>query len=82
MSIDIGAEGKRGVSGSGGEQDISALPSSSPLSSGLANFWDSILLSIVSIVAASIAAYFTIRYLLKRKADSLNLDKRELKVLT
>jgi uncharacterized membrane protein YdjX (TVP38/TMEM64 family) len=43
-------------------------------------FLGSILESIVSIVAASIAAYFIIRYLLKRKADSLNLDKRELEV--
>ena len=68
----------------GNGEDIS---SSSPLQSsssntamplGLDNFWDSILVSIISI-AASIAAYFIIRHLLKRTADSLNLDKRELK---
>ena len=40
--------------------------------------WDSIVVSIISI-AASITAYFIIKYLLKRTADSLNLDKRELK---
>jgi hypothetical protein len=44
-------------------------------------FWDGILVSIISI-AASIAAYFVIKYLLKRTADSLNLDKRELKGIT
>jgi small-conductance mechanosensitive channel len=68
----------------GNGEDIS---SSSPLQSsssntamplGLDNFWDSILVSIISI-AASVAAYFVIRYLLKRTADSLNLDTRELK---
>jgi small-conductance mechanosensitive channel len=68
----------------GNGEDIS---SSSPLQSsssntamplGLDNFWDSTLVSIISIVV-SIAAYFVIRYLLKRTADSLNLDRRELK---
>jgi small-conductance mechanosensitive channel len=83
MSIDLGGEGDSGDSGgdggSGGGQDSSGLSSPPyPLHSGLVNFWDSILVSIISI-AASIAVYFIIRHLLKRTADSLNLDKRELK---
>jgi small-conductance mechanosensitive channel len=85
MSIGLGGEGDSGDSsgdggsgGSGGGHDSSGLSSPYPLHSGLVNFWDSILVSIISITA-SIAVYFIIRHLLKRTADSLNLDKRELK---
>jgi small-conductance mechanosensitive channel len=80
MSIDLGGESDNGDSSGdiGGGQDSSGISSPYPLHPGLANFWDSILVSVISI-AASIAAYFIIRHLLKRTADSLNLDKRELK---
>jgi hypothetical protein len=79
MSVGIEGQGEgNGNDANVGGQDISALSSSSPLPLGLVNFWDSILVSIISI-AASIAAYFIIKHLLKRTADSLNLDKRELK---
>ena len=73
-----------GQSESGGD-DSSSLPTSSSqpgsntaISLGSANFWDSLLISVISIIA-SIVAYFLIRYLLKKMADSLGLDKRELK---
>jgi small-conductance mechanosensitive channel len=64
---------------SSGERDFSAGHSgSSPFSLGMTNFWDSVLISMISI-AASIVAFFLIRFLLKKMADSLGLDKRELK---
>ena len=79
MSVAIGGQGEGDGNGANvGGQDSSTLSSSSPLPLGSVNFWDSIVVSIISI-AASITAYFIIKYLLKRTADSLNLDKRELK---
>jgi choline-glycine betaine transporter len=69
--------------GGSGEDNMGLLSSSQPLSNtitplGLANFWDGIIISLISICGL-IAAYFIIRYFLKRTADSLNLDRRELK---
>jgi choline-glycine betaine transporter len=80
MSVGIGGQGEGDGNGANvGGQDSSTLSSSSsPLPLGSVNFWDNIVVSIISI-AASIAAYFIIKHLLKRTADSLNLDKRELK---
>jgi small-conductance mechanosensitive channel len=80
MSVGIGGQGEGDGNGAnvGGQDSSTLLSSSHPLPLGSVNFWDSIVVSIISI-AASIAAYFIIKYLLKRTADSLNLDKRELK---
>jgi small-conductance mechanosensitive channel len=78
MSVGIGGQGEGDGSANIDGQDSSTLSSSSPLPLGSVNFWDNIVVSIMSI-AASIAAYFIIKHLLKRTADSLNLDKRELK---
>ena len=79
MSVGIGGQGEGDGNGANiGGQDSSTLSPSSPLPLGSVNFLDSIVVSIISL-AASIAVYFIIKYLLKRTADSLNLDKRELK---
>ena len=45
---------------------------------GLSDYWDSIILSLI-VIAGSIVVYFIIRYFLRRAADSLQLEKGELK---
>jgi small-conductance mechanosensitive channel len=79
MSVGIGEQGEGDSNGANvGGQDSLTLSSPSPFPLVSVKFWDNVVVSIISI-AASIAAYFVIKYLLKRTADSLNLDKRELK---
>ena len=68
----------------GGGEDSSSLPTSSQptsnttISLGSTNFWDGLAISVISIIT-SIVVYFIIRYLVKKMADSLGLDRRELK---
>jgi small-conductance mechanosensitive channel len=79
MSVGIGEQGEGDSNGANvGGQGSLTLSSPSPFPLVSVKFWDNVVVSIISI-AASIAAYFVIKYLLKRTADSLNLDKRELK---
>ncbi len=60
-----------------------SITSSSPqplktIASELGMYWDSIIFSIIAI-AAAISIYFIIRYALQKSADSLNIDRRQLK---
>jgi hypothetical protein len=76
MSVGIEGQGEgNGNDANVGGQDSLTLSSPSPFPLVSVKFWDNVVVSIISI-AASIAAYFVIKYLLKRTADSLNLDER------
>ncbi|HYF99766.1 MAG TPA: mechanosensitive ion channel domain-containing protein [Candidatus Saccharimonadales bacterium] len=75
-----------GGSGSGGgessvieeqSESVSSLRSTEAIAD-IGNYWDSIFFSII-VVAISIAAYFVIRYLVQKSADSLNIDRRQLR---
>lgn len=67
------------AAGGGGEQSGS-LSSSEPAGNiaGFGGYLDSIIFSII-VVAVAVAAYFIINYLVHKAADSLNLDRRQLK---
>ncbi len=63
------------------EQSESAAPSSQSASestTGIGDYWDSIIFSIVA-VSVAVAVYFIIKYFVQRSADSLSLDRRQLK---
>src|SRR5919106_3644138 len=63
-----------------GEDKPLLLSSSTPetISAGISNYWDSIILTII-VIAGTLAVYYIIKYLIRKSADSLNLDKGELK---
>lgn len=52
--------------------------STSETSGGIDNYWESILSVVITVGGATIV-YFTARYFLQRTADSLHLERRELK---
>jgi small-conductance mechanosensitive channel len=56
------------------------LLSSAPetISAGISSYWDSIILTII-VIAGTFILYYIIKYLIGKSADSLNLDKGELK---
>jgi small-conductance mechanosensitive channel len=56
------------------------LLSSAPetISVGISSYWDSIILTII-VIAGTFILYYIIKYLIGKSADSLNLDKGELK---
>jgi small-conductance mechanosensitive channel len=56
------------------------LLSSAPetISAGISNYWDSIILTII-VIPGTFIIYYIIKYLIGKSADSLNLDKGELK---
>lgn len=69
-----------------GEETSESISSSSSLPdpsqsfdtiTGMGNYWDSIVFSIIA-VSIAVAAYFIIRFFLNRSADSLNLNRRQL----
>jgi hypothetical protein len=76
-------EGTEQLTGEGTSESISSsssLPSpTQPLDTitGMGNYWDSIVFSIIA-VSIAVAAYFIIRFFLNRLADSLNLNRRQL----
>ena len=59
-------------------QEDKALPLQGAISNEIGNYWDSIILMII-VIAGTIAAYFIIKYFLGKAAQSLNLDKGQLK---
>src|ERR671915_385721 len=63
-----------------GEDKPLLLSSSTPetISAGISNYWDSIILTII-VIAGTLAVYYIIKYLIRKSADSLNLDKGQLK---
>ena len=63
-----------------GEDKPLLSSSSAPeiISAGISNYWDSIILTII-VIAGTFAVYYIIRYLIRKSADSLNLDKGQLK---
>ncbi|HET6590540.1 MAG TPA: mechanosensitive ion channel family protein [Candidatus Nitrosocosmicus sp.] len=80
--IDVGIETDGG--NGGGESSIleEQSESTSSLRSteaivGIGGYWDSIIFSII-VISVAIAAYFVIRFLINKSADSLNLDRRQL----
>lgn len=85
--IDVGIENSgdgggtnEGIDPSGQEQSESTPPtsqSSNPIVD-ISSYWDSIIFSII-VVSVAVAAYFIIKYLVQKSADSLNLDRRQLK---
>ncbi len=77
IDVDIGESGDVNE----GIESESLTSSPKPLTtiaSELGMYWDSIIFSIIAI-AASISIYFIIRYALLKSADSLNIDRRQLK---
>jgi small-conductance mechanosensitive channel len=83
--IDVGI-GNRDDDGGGVLEpptDEQSSPSAQPVTgaetiNGIGNYWDSIVFFIM-VVAVSVTAYFVIRYFLQKSADSLNLDRRQMK---
>jgi hypothetical protein len=63
-----------------GEDKPLLSSSSTPetISAGISNYWDSIILTII-VIAGTFAVYYIIKYLIRKSADSLNLDKGQLK---
>jgi small-conductance mechanosensitive channel len=59
-------------------QEDRALPLQNAMSAEMASYWDSILLTLI-VIGGTIAFYFIIRYFIGKSADSLNLDRRQLK---
>jgi small-conductance mechanosensitive channel len=59
-------------------QEDRALPLQNAMSAEMASYWDSILLPLI-VIGGTIAFYFIIRYFIGKSADSLNLDRRQLK---
>lgn len=78
-AITEGSDGSSGGSLDIGEQldSIPSLPSNSTIAD-ISSYSDSILFSILVVVIA-VAAYYFLKYFVKKAADSLQLDKRELK---
>lgn len=48
------------------------------MSAGVSSYWDSIILTL-AVIGGTIAVYFIIRFFIGKSADSLNLDKGQLK---
>ncbi len=67
-----------GQEGAAVEDQPFRLPQSLSDAGGAGIFWDQILLSVI-VVIASVAIYFIIRYFLNRAADSLQLERGQLK---
>ena len=59
-------------------QEDRALPLQNAMSAEMASYWDSILLTLI-VIGGTVAFYFIIRYFIGKSADSLNLDRRQLK---
>lgn len=57
-------------------QEDRAHPLQNAMSAEMASYWDSILLTLIGGI---VAFYFIIRYFIGKSADSLNLDRRQLK---
>jgi small-conductance mechanosensitive channel len=60
----------------GGKPLLSSAPET--ISAGISSYWDSIILTII-VIAGTFILYYIIKYLIGKSADSLNLDKGELK---
>jgi hypothetical protein len=85
--IDIGIESEgntemqnsEGSEPSVGEDTSESISSSSSIGTitGLGNYLDSIIFSII-VVSVAVATYFIMRFFINRYADSLNLDRRQL----
>lgn len=80
----VNNEGTEQLAGDETSESISSSPSlSSPTQpldtiTGMGNYWDSIVFSIIA-VSVAVAAYFIIRFFLNRSAESLNLNRRQLR---
>ena len=59
-------------------QEDKTLPLQDTISTEVASYWDSIILTLI-VVGGTIALYFIIRYFIGKSADSLNLDRGQLK---
>ncbi len=82
-SDNVGSTASTGVGGDDGSsaieeqsESISSLQSTGAIT-GISSYWDSIIFLIIVVVIA-IAAYFIIKYLVQKSADSLQLDRRQL----
>lgn len=79
----ISSEGTEQMSASAGDETSESISSSSSSPTidavaGWGSYVDSIIFSVI-VISAAIAAYFIIRFFINKSADSLNLDRRQLR---